>query len=114
MTALNTKLVQSYDRVSDLEDTEHVTQAALRTASLQVAQLEMERMEHLSALDTGLLVEKEHVTAELSRLMEKVGEEAAQRGIAETAKHEIEKVGLRQQHHDQHPPDVTTLGPGRP
>ncbi|KAG8910627.1 hypothetical protein FRC01_006225 [Tulasnella sp. 417] len=91
VTQLNSKLVQSYDRVSDLEDADHLTQAALRNANLRVAQLEMERMEHLSALDTGLLVERAHVTQELSRLMEKVSEESAQRGLAETAKHNIEK-----------------------
>lgn len=49
-------------------------------------------MEHLSALDTGLLVERAHVTQELSRLMEKVSEESAQRGLAENAKQAIEKV----------------------
>ncbi|KIO19862.1 hypothetical protein M407DRAFT_30476 [Tulasnella calospora MUT 4182] len=91
VTQLNSKLVQSYDRVSDLEDADHLTQAALRNANLRVAQLEMERMEHLSALDTGLLVEKAHVTQEFSRLMEKVSEESAQRGVAETAKYQIEK-----------------------
>ncbi|KAG8976387.1 hypothetical protein FRB90_009186, partial [Tulasnella sp. 427] len=91
VTQLNSKLVQSYDRVSDLEDADHLTQAALRNANLRVAQLEMERMEHLSALDTGLLVERAHVTQELSRLMEKVSEESAQRGLAENAKQEIEK-----------------------
>lgn len=84
--------MQSYDRVSDLEDQDHVAQAALRNANLRVAQLEMERMEHLSALDTGLLVEKAHVTTELSRLMERVSEESAQRGEAESAKLAIEKV----------------------
>ena len=52
----------------------------------------MERMEHLAALDTGLLVEKAHVTTELTRLMEKVSEESAQRGLAENAKFAIEKV----------------------
>ncbi|KAG8938218.1 hypothetical protein FRC03_007502, partial [Tulasnella sp. 419] len=48
-------------------------------------------MDHLAALDTGLLVEKAHVTSELSRLMERVSDEAARRGQAETAKKEIEK-----------------------
>lgn len=92
VTALNSKLVKSYDRVSDLEDSQHVTQSALRTSSLRITQLEQEKTEHLSALDTGLLVERAHVTTELTRLMEKATEEAAQRGQAETAKHEIEKV----------------------
>ncbi|KAF8903348.1 hypothetical protein CPB84DRAFT_1903621 [Gymnopilus junonius] len=69
VSQLNTKLVNSYDRVSDLEDDLH----------------------HLSALNTGLLVEKSHVTTELNRLMEKATEEAAQRGQAESARMAIEK-----------------------
>ncbi|PFH50633.1 hypothetical protein AMATHDRAFT_126306, partial [Amanita thiersii Skay4041] len=69
VTQLNNKLVKSYDRVSDLEDELH----------------------HLSALNTGMLVEKSHVTTELNRLMEKATEEAAQRGQAESARVAIEK-----------------------
>ncbi|KDQ58557.1 hypothetical protein JAAARDRAFT_100208, partial [Jaapia argillacea MUCL 33604] len=69
VSQLNNKLVQSYDRVSDLEDDLH----------------------HLAALNTGLLVEKSHVTTELTRLMEKATEEAARRGQAETARADIEK-----------------------
>ncbi|KAF9517697.1 hypothetical protein BS47DRAFT_475012 [Hydnum rufescens UP504] len=88
---LNGKLVQSYDRVSDLEDTLHVTSSNLRSTTLQISQLEIERAQHLSALNTGLLVEKSTITAELTRLMERVTEETAQRGQAESAKDEIEK-----------------------
>ncbi|KAA1472434.1 hypothetical protein DENSPDRAFT_761315, partial [Dentipellis sp. KUC8613] len=69
VTALNGKLVKSYDRFSDLEDALH----------------------HLSALNTGLLVEKAQVTAELTRLMEKATDEAARRGQAESARAEIEQ-----------------------
>ncbi|KIY47484.1 hypothetical protein FISHEDRAFT_45147 [Fistulina hepatica ATCC 64428] len=69
VTGLNTKLVASYDRVSDLEDNLH----------------------YLAALNTGLLVERAHVTSELTRLMEKATEEAAQRGQAESARTAIEK-----------------------
>ncbi|KAG8882283.1 hypothetical protein FRB98_003805 [Tulasnella sp. 332] len=91
VTELNSKLVKSYDRVSDLEDNVHVTQSSLRVSNSRIAQLETERQEHLSALDTGLLVERAHVTTELTRLMEKASEEASQRGQAESAKHEIER-----------------------
>ena len=91
VTGLNNKLVTSYDRVSDLEDSLHVTSANLRTSNIKISQLELERTEHLSALNTGLLVEKSHVTSELSRLMEKATEEAAQRGQAESARAAIEK-----------------------
>ncbi|KAK0203641.1 hypothetical protein DFS33DRAFT_818607 [Desarmillaria ectypa] len=91
VTQLNAKLVKSYDRVSDLEDDLHVTSANLRSSTLKVSELEFERTQHLSALNTGLLVEKSNVTAELNRLMEKATEEAAQRGQAETARATIEK-----------------------
>ena len=91
VTELNNKLVKSYDRVSDLEDDLHVTSSSLRASSVKVSQLELERSQHLSALDTGLLVEKSHVTAELTRLMEKATEEAARRGQAESAQSAIEK-----------------------
>lgn len=91
VTELNSKLVKSYDRVSDLEDDLHVASSNLQASSLKVSNLELERSQHLAALDTGLLVEKSHVTAELTRLMEKSTEEAAQRGQAESAKAAIEK-----------------------
>src|SRR6266404_3468620 len=91
VTALNNKLVKSYDRVSDLEDDLHVNSSSLRDSSVKISQLELERSEHLSALNTGLLVEKSHVTSELTRLMEKATEEAARRGQAESAQAAIEK-----------------------
>lgn len=91
VSQLNNKLVRSYDRVSDLEDELHVTSSNLRNTTLKVGQLELERTQHLSALSTGLLVEKSHVTAELTRLMEKATDEAARRGQAESARAEIEK-----------------------
>jgi chromosome segregation ATPase len=91
VTGLNTKLVKSYDRVSDLEDDLHVSSSNLRASSLQISNLEIERSQHLAALNTGLLVERSHVTTELTRLMEKATEEAAQRGQAESARAAIEK-----------------------
>lgn len=91
VTQLNGKLVKSYDRVSDLEDDLHVASSNLRASSVKISQLELERTQHLSALNTGLLVEKSHVTTELTRLMEKATEEAAQRGQAESARMAIEK-----------------------
>ncbi|KAI0828610.1 hypothetical protein BC628DRAFT_1316486 [Trametes gibbosa] len=91
VSQLNNKLVRSYDRVSDLEDELHVSSSNYRQATLKISQLELERTQHLSALSTGLLVEKSHVTTELNRLMEKATEEAARRGQAETARAEIEQ-----------------------
>ena len=91
VSLLNSKLVKSYDRVSDLEDDLHIASANFRSSSLKISHLELERTQHLSALNTGLLVEKSHVTTELNRLMEKATEEAAQRGQAESARIAIEK-----------------------
>ncbi|KAF5348442.1 hypothetical protein D9757_012786 [Collybiopsis confluens] len=91
VTQLNSKLVSSYDRVSDLEDSLHVTSSNLRSSTLKISQLELERTQHLSALNTGLLVEKSQVTAELTRLMERATEEAASRSSAVQAKQDIEK-----------------------
>lgn len=91
VTQLNGKLVASYDRMSDLEDQLHDASSSLRNASVTISSLELERSHYQAALNTGLLVEKAHVTAELNRLMERATEEAAQRGQAESARHDIEK-----------------------
>lgn len=53
VTQLNNKLVKSYDRVSDLEDELHVTSSNLRSSSIKISNLELERAQHLSALNTG-------------------------------------------------------------
>ncbi|KAJ3921987.1 proline-rich protein [Lentinula edodes] len=90
VTQLNSKLVQSYDRVSDLEDDLHVNQSNLRQSTLKISQLELEKTQHLSALNTGTLVERSNVVEELTRLMERATQEAAQRSSAESAKRNIE------------------------
>lgn len=90
VTQLNGKLVKSYDRVSDVEDELHIASSSARYNSLKISELEIERAQHLAALNTGLYVEKAHVTAELTRLMERATAEAAARGQAETARENIE------------------------
>lgn len=90
LTQLNSKLVQSYDRVSHLEDTLEETGNALNTTKARVSQLEAAQSAHEAALETGMLVEREHVAHELSRLMERATEEAAQRGVADAARSRIE------------------------
>lgn len=91
VTQLNGKLIKSYDRISDLEDQNHVRETQLKQVGAKIQELEAERTEHLSALSTGLLVEKANVTSELTRLMEKATEEAARAGEAESARADIEK-----------------------
>ncbi|KAF9500738.1 hypothetical protein BDN71DRAFT_1381642, partial [Pleurotus eryngii] len=91
VTQLNGKLIRSYDRISDLEDSLHSSTTKLDSSTSRISSLERERTQHLSALDTGLLVERTHVTAELTRLMEKASEEAIHRGEAESRRTEIER-----------------------
>jgi predicted nucleic acid-binding Zn-ribbon protein len=91
VSQLNSKLVRSYDRVSDLEDDLHVASTSSRSSALKIAQLELERSQHLSALNTGLLVERSAVAAELTNIMERATAEAARAGKAENARHEIER-----------------------
>ncbi|KAL5641058.1 hypothetical protein ACGC1H_001510 [Rhizoctonia solani] len=87
---LNSKLVQSYDRVSSLEETLDNTNESLKAAKARVKELEAAKADHEAALETGVLVEREHVAHELSRLMERATEEAAQRGVADAARSRIE------------------------
>jgi hypothetical protein len=91
VSQLNSKLVRSYDRVSDLEDELHVASTSSRSSALKIAQLELERTQHLSALNTGLLVERAAVTAELRNVMERATVEAARAGEAVSARNEIER-----------------------
>ncbi|KAJ1311183.1 hypothetical protein OPQ81_009684 [Rhizoctonia solani] len=87
---LNSKLVQSYDRVSTLEETLDNTSESLKFAQARIKELEAAKADHEAALETGVLVEREHVAHELSRLMERATEEAAQRGVADAARSRIE------------------------
>ncbi|PWN18230.1 hypothetical protein BCV69DRAFT_285213 [Microstroma glucosiphilum] len=87
---LNSKLVTSFNRVSDLEDDLSEAKEKAMTGTTRVAELEKERQEHLAALNTGLLVEKAHVSSEMQRMMDRVIEETKQRGQAESDKAKIE------------------------
>lgn len=90
VTGLNEKLVRSFNRIADLEDDFSEAQERIRSMSTKIKELEKERSEHLDALNTGLLVEKEHVSTEMQRMMDRVIEETAQRGKAESDKSKIE------------------------
>ncbi|SPO20232.1 related to GTPase activating protein sec2 [Ustilago trichophora] len=90
VTGLNEKLVKSFNRIADLEDDYSEAQERIRSMSVKIKELEKERSEHLDALNTGLLVEKAHVSSEMQRMMDRVIEETAQRGKAESDKSKIE------------------------
>lgn len=90
VTGLNEKLVRSFNRIADLEDDYSEAQERIRGMSAKIKDLEKERSEHLDALNTGLLVEKAHVSSEMQRMMDRVIEETAQRGKAESDKSKIE------------------------
>lgn len=91
VTGLNNKLVKSFERMADLEDDLSESQDRVHVMSKQITELEKEREEHLAALNTGLLVEKAHVSTEMQRMMDRVIEETAQRGKAESDKKRIEE-----------------------
>ncbi|WFC97590.1 hypothetical protein MYAM1_000305 [Malassezia yamatoensis] len=90
VTSLNAKLVTSFNRIADLEDELSVSHNRILAHTTQIAELYKEREQHLFALNTGLLVEKSHVTAEMQRMMDRVLDETAQRGKAESDKTRIE------------------------
>lgn len=90
VTGLNAKLVTSFNRVSDLEDDLSIAHNRILAYTTQIAELNKEREQHLFALNTGLLVEKAHVTTEMQRMMDRVLDETAQRGKAESDKTRIE------------------------
>ncbi|CBQ67966.1 related to GTPase activating protein sec2 [Sporisorium reilianum SRZ2] len=90
VTGLNEKLVKSFNRIADLEDDYSDAQERVHSMSAKIKELEKERAEHLDALNTGLLVEKAHVSNEMQRMMDRVIEETAQRGKAESDKSKIE------------------------
>lgn len=58
VTGLNSKLVSSFERISDLEDDLQDLHSRILSSTTKIASLEKEREEHLAALNTGLLVEK--------------------------------------------------------
>ncbi|PWN48027.1 hypothetical protein IE53DRAFT_381668 [Violaceomyces palustris] len=90
VTGLNGKLVRSFERISDLEDDLSDAHARIMSYTTKIAELEKEREEHLAALNTGLLVERAHVSSEMQRMMDRVIEETAQRGKAQSDKERIE------------------------
>ena len=90
VSSLNTKLVAAINRMSDLEDELTVSQNSLRTNKAMIEELSKERDQYVSALSTGLLVEKSHVSSEMQRMMERVVDATAQRGKAENDRTRIE------------------------
>ena len=90
VSSLNTKLVAAINRMSDLEDELTVSQNSLRANKAMVEELSKERDQYVSALSTGLLVEKSHVSSEMQRMMERVVDATAQRGKAENDRTRIE------------------------
>lgn len=90
VTSLNGKLVASYNRVGNLEDEADQKVMELRNLTSKVEKLEAERKIWEDKYEGGLLVEKAHVQLELTRMMDRVIEETASRGKAESDKASIE------------------------
>lgn len=90
VTSLNNKLVSSFMRIGDLEDDVLQMQEQISTYRSKITSLEKERGEHLAALNTGLLVEKEHVSTEMQKMMERLVQETAAKGKAVDEREKIE------------------------
>lgn len=90
VTTLNNKLVKSFVRIGDLEDDLSDMQETITNYKKQIEALEKERQEHLAALNTGLLVEKEHVSSEMQKMMERLVQETAEKGKAVNERQKIE------------------------
>ncbi|MCO5573513.1 hypothetical protein L7F22_027284 [Adiantum nelumboides] len=90
VTGLNNKLVTSFVRIGDLEDDLSEMQEMVTNYKKQIESLEKERQEHLAALNTGLLVEKEHVSSEMQKMMERLVQETAEKGKAVDERQKIE------------------------
>ena len=90
VTGLNAKLVTSYNRISDLEDDLSIAHSQILGHTTRIAELNKEREQYSNALNTGLLVEKAYVVSEMQRMMERVVDESAQRGQAESDRTRIE------------------------
>ncbi|KAK9894114.1 hypothetical protein P389DRAFT_198206 [Cystobasidium minutum MCA 4210] len=91
VTSLNGKLVASYNRVGNLEDEADQKVMEIKTLASKVERLEAERKTWEDKYEGGLLVEKDHVQLELTRMMDRVIEETASRGKAESDKAHIEQ-----------------------
>lgn len=96
VTQLNSKLVSSYDRISDLEDSVHISSHQLRQHTIKISEMDLEREKHRSMIEGGLLVEKAHVTQELNRMMveaslsKRAGDE--DRKTRERMEHELDEL----------------------
>ena len=90
VTGLNAKLVSTFNRIADLEDELSLAHNRILVHTTALAELNKERDQYMYALNTGLLVEKAHVTTEMQRMMERVVDETAQRGKAESDRTRVE------------------------
>lgn len=90
VTSLNSKLVQSFERMAETEDDLMESRILLQRSTHQIASLTKIRAEHLAALSTGALLKKEGVSAEMQRMMNHVLEETQQRGKAESDRRQIQ------------------------
>jgi chromosome segregation ATPase len=89
-SVLNAKLLASLDRVATLEDTVYQHTTAEREKDAQIVQLERAKAQWEESMNTGLLVERTAVKAEMQRLVEGLVEEERRRGSAEEGRARVE------------------------
>ena len=87
---LNAKLVASLDRVATLEDTVYQHTTTQRHKDERIADLERAKAQWEESMNTGLLVERTAVKAEMQRLVEGLVEEERRRGSAEEGRARVE------------------------
>ncbi|ORY89484.1 hypothetical protein BCR35DRAFT_300689 [Leucosporidium creatinivorum] len=82
VTSLNSKLVRSYTSIGDLEDEVHERREGERRAKAKAVELEQDKQRWEREIERGGWVERDHVSAEMQRLMSKVLEETKSRETA--------------------------------
>ncbi|GHJ87176.1 hypothetical protein NliqN6_3578 [Naganishia liquefaciens] len=87
---LNAKLLASLDRVATLEDAVYQRTAVEREKDAQIVELERAKAQWEESMNTGLLVERTAVKAEMQRLVEGLVEEERRRGSAEEGRARVE------------------------
>jgi DNA repair exonuclease SbcCD ATPase subunit len=89
-TMLNTKLVASISKHADLEDQVYALQDDKKRNAEQITELERAKAQWEESMNTGLLVERDQIAAEMQRLATNLVEEERKRGTAEERSQQVE------------------------
>lgn len=87
---LNTKLVASISRHSDLEDAHYALQDRHKSLEEKAGELEKSKKQWEESMNTGLLVERSQIRDEMQKLAAGLVEEERRRGSAEERRWKVE------------------------